>query len=171
MCGRGSHASRWLHWRCFPRIDNMAISGSYTFQVLTGLRVRSLSFLRLVFYWHTCRVVVGAGVTSSLDHVSYFYRPTWCDHNTPRAFLLLDHMSRCCTSACQYFIGSRVATRATTMSFLFDHVARRICTMYLVCFGPHILSCTYTWIHVSDSYLTTWSMSDLPRAHQSLHKK
>ena len=90
----GSHAGGCFRWRCFPRVHaiagcigddsgtvtfllhNVAISGSCTFQVLTGPRVGSLLFHMSVFYWHTCRVAVGSCVTSSLDHMSYFYWST-----------------------------------------------------------------------------------------------
>jgi hypothetical protein len=102
-----------LHWRWFESrvtflLHNMALSCPCTFQDLTGPRVGSQLFHLSGFYWHTCRILVGAGVTSSLDHMLHFYWSMWHDHNTPRVFLLLDHMSRCCTSACQYFNGPRV---------------------------------------------------------------
>ena len=91
----GIHVSSSFCWRCFPRVpaiagciedgsgtvtlllDNVAISGSCTFQVLNGPHVGPLLFHMSVFYWHMCRVAVGSRVISSLDHVSYFYWSTW----------------------------------------------------------------------------------------------
>ena len=57
---------------CHLLIAHVAISGSCTFQVLTGPSVETLLFHMSVFYWHTCRVAVESRVTSLLDHVSYF---------------------------------------------------------------------------------------------------
>ena len=94
-----------LHWRWFGYV-----SPSYctTWPSLILARFRFLLdhmsgpflFHMSVFYWHTYRVAIGSRVTSSLDQVSYFYWSMWRDHNTPHVFLLLDHVSRCCTSAC-----------------------------------------------------------------------
>ena len=124
MCGKGQ--PRWwvlplemlsmctcysqFHWRWFGSrvtflFHNMALSCPCMFQDLTGPRVGSQLFHLSSFYWHTCRVAVGAYVTSSLDHVSHFYWSTWHEHNTPCVFLLLDQVSQCCTSVCQYFSG------------------------------------------------------------------
>ena len=61
-------------WVCVTLLlDNVTISGSCMYQVLTRPHVGSLLFDMSVFYWHMCHVVVGSHVTSSLDHVSYFY--------------------------------------------------------------------------------------------------
>ena len=113
----------WLHWRWFGYV-----SPSYC-TMWTPLVLAHFRFLLdhmsgpysptcQFFYWHTGHVAVGPCVTSSLDQVSCFYSSTWRDHNTPRVFLLLDHVSRCCMSACQYFIGPRVTPRPAHMSFL-----------------------------------------------------
>ena len=114
----------------------------------------------LVFYWHMCRVVVESCVTFSLYHVSYFYWSTWRDHNTPRVFLLLDHVSRCCTSACQYFIGPRVIPCAIHIFFLIRPRGRMdlyhvFCLFWPTC-SVMAITCVIHWfVHVSDSYLTT----------------
>jgi hypothetical protein len=77
-------------------LHNVTISGSCTYQVLTGPRVGSLFFHMSVFYWHTCHVAVGSRVTSSLDHVCIFI--------SPRGHFLFNHVSRRCPSTFHIFI-------------------------------------------------------------------
>ena len=134
--------------------------GSYTYQVLTGPRVGSMLFHMSIFYWHMCLVVVGSCITSSLNHVLYFCWSMWHDHNTLRVFLLLDHVSWYCTSACRYFIGPRVAPWATTCLFLIRPHGRTDLYHVFSLDWPTcpVLALTHVilwFIHVSDSYLIT----------------
>jgi hypothetical protein len=75
-------------------LDNVALS---TYQVLIEPRIVSVLFHLLGFHWHTCRVAVGAGVASSLEHV-----PCGMTTQYPTCLFLLDHVSQCCMSACQF---------------------------------------------------------------------
>jgi hypothetical protein len=119
----------------------------------------------------TCQVFIGTRVALWLVQVSllywtvsYFYWSTWRDHSIS-CVLLLDHVSRCCTSVYQY---PCVFFYSTTWQDEFVHVFG----LYWPTCPVLTLTCVIHWfIHMSDFYLTTWHVLDLPYAHQSLHKK
>jgi hypothetical protein len=167
MCGRG--LPRWwthllemlstctcysrLHWWWFGYVSpSYYTTWSYlvlarTYLVLTRPRVGSLLFHMIVFYWHTCHVTVGSCVTSSLDHVSYFYFSTW---------------------SFSYSTTSHGADR-TRFVFLFGHVAWRLastcriliahmsCPGYFTCCALVRLRVVFLFDHVVYPSSTPWS--------------
>ena len=102
----------WLHWRWFGYVSpsyctkwpSLVLARfSFLLDHVSGPYCSTVSFpLAHVSCcgWVMCHFFIGPCVV--------FLLVTWRDHNTPRVFLLLDHVSRCYTSACQYFIQPHV---------------------------------------------------------------
>ena len=137
-----------LHWRWFRSrvtflLDNMALSCSCTFHVLIGPHVVCVvPFVRFLLAHVSCCSC--SSVTSSLDHVSYFYWSTWLGHNISRVFFYLT-MCHDVVRPCVSFLVDHVSRpKLPTRLFLFDHVVGRICTMSWICIGPRVLSLLYT---------------------------
>ena len=129
-----------------------------------------------VFYWHTCRVAVRSRVTSSLamchifigphgvttiPHVSFFYSTMCLDVVHPRVSILLGHVSPPELPTRLFFIRLHGRTDLYHIFGLY----------WPMC---HVLSLTHVihwFVHVSDSYLTTCPVLELPCAHQSLYQE
>jgi hypothetical protein len=119
------------HWRMLqleilPRVDAIAgyigdalghVSPSYwtTWPCLVLACFRSLLDHVSCPSCSTCQVFIGTRVVLRLEHMSLlnwtmchiFIGP--CGNNIPRVlFFLLGHVSRCCTSSCQFFSGPHV---------------------------------------------------------------
>jgi len=137
-----------LHWRWFGSpitflLDNVALSCSCTFQVLIGPRVVCfVPFVRFLLTHVSCCGY--SSVTSSLDHVSYFYWSTWLDHDIPRVFFYLTMCHDVVRPRVSFLVDHVSRPKLPTRLFLFDHVVGRICTMSWICIGPRVLSLLYT---------------------------
>ena len=111
-----------LHWRWFGYVSPYYCT---TWPSLVLTRFRFLLDHMSGPCCSTCKFSIGTCIVLRLGLVSLLhwtkcrilYWSTWRDHNTPRVFLLLDHVSRCCTSMCQYFIRPCVTPWATHVSF------------------------------------------------------
>jgi hypothetical protein len=142
MCGRGCHAGRCFHWRCFPRVHAIADCighGSGTCHLLIAQHGH-LWFLHVSgSYWTMCRVPV-------VPHISFLWA----------------HVSCCGWITCHFFIGPYgvfllvyvVVSYSTThhdtvrsrFAFLFGHVAWRHLSTCWIFNSPHVM----LWLfHVS----------------------
>jgi hypothetical protein len=87
-----------LHWRWFGYVS-LCYWTMWPSLILARFRFLidhvsgPLLFHMSVFYWHTCCVVVGSRVISSLDHVSYFYWSMWPFRIWPHVTVLSIHVS------------------------------------------------------------------------------
>ena len=131
-------------------LHNVTISGSCTYQVLTGPRVGSLLFHMSVFYWHTCHgwitchFFIGPCFVFLLVHVALFdhesqrYLSTFYIFIQPRGFTTSFHVSYFNSPRVVSWLFHMLYTGSSMCRILIAHVS---CPGYFTCHAlvhPHV---------------------------------
>ena len=147
MHGRGTHAGRCFHWRCFPCVHAIAScieDGSGTCHLLITQRVMLWLGNVSLLYWTKCHIFIGPHGVTTIPRVSFFYLTTCLDVVRQCVSILLGHMSRPELPTCLFLI------RPCGRMDLY-HV---FCLYWPTCRVVAVTRVIYWFVHVLDSYLT-----------------
>ena len=85
------------------------------------------------FGWSRCHFFIGPCVVFLLVHVAWPQYPVCLSFSRPRVMMLYVRVSVFYWATCR-------ALSYRGVFFWFNHMAGQICTMYLVCIGPSVMS-------------------------------
>ena len=156
-------------------LHNMAISGSSHFRFLLDhvsgpccstcqFSIGTCVVLWLgqvsLLHWTKCCIFIGPCGVTTISHVSFFYSTTCLDVVRPRVCILLGHVSRPELPTC---LSDSITWQDGFIPRIWFVLAHVSCPGSYMCHSLVHPSFIFFFINVP--------MPDLPRAHQSLHKK